>query len=618
MPGMVAGGGGGDGGGSVVIARLEARRAHIREGLAKSQAITDQTEELLKRFSEHVAELEAIMTPVQRKTNLLLTKAENIERSLAAAAEVLHQFDVSRQVEDAINRGPRGDIDAYLRLVKRLAAAVAFLSDERGGRSFRDALAHAKSLLVKAIATCEEEMKGILSKHARVIDPAKVDEALAGDTTKEAQELVAPFALPQLRALVGAMLQAGHAACLGSFRDARIPALEGNLKRLGIDKISSREDVAKLSQETIEEKSAIWCKLIKAAVRVLFAAERKLALQVVREKFVGPVFAETISSSMNKLVAFGLAVANARCVPERLFLILEMFHTLQGVMPELEVMLAGKHAQAMAVETKSLLSQLATCARSTFSEFEETIRQDSNKYMLPDGTVHPISSHVVNYVKRLFDHSEVLSVLFAHGSGSKDNSNASMAAAVASVFATLFYNLDVKARSYKSPALVQLFLMNNVDYVVRSVQSSAVGLLLGAAWTDKHKGEVKKYVAGYQAASWNRALACLGDDGVTVKDSGELSKLGRAAVKDKFKKFNNTVDELYSTQVQWTIPDRQLRELVRERISSVLVPMYRQFVTRYERVNFSSHKEKYIKYSPQQLQDMLASFYESRDKKRTG
>jgi exocyst complex component 7 len=46
---------------------------------------------------------------------------------------------------------------------------------------------------------------------------------------------------------------------------------------------------------------------------------------------------------------------------------------------------------------------LARTAEETFTDFEEAIEKDASKTIVHDGTVHPLTSYVINYVKFLFE-----------------------------------------------------------------------------------------------------------------------------------------------------------------------------------------------------------------------
>lgn len=50
------------------------------------------------------------------------------------------------------------------------------------------------------------------------------------------------------------------------------------------------------------------------------------------------------------------------------------------------------------------------------------------------------------------------------------DANAHLAAMVTRILQALQSNLDGKSNQYKDPALTELFMMNNIHYIVRSVR----------------------------------------------------------------------------------------------------------------------------------------------------
>lgn len=51
----------------------------------------------------------------------------------------------------------------------------------------------------------------------------------------------------------------------------------------------------------------------------------------------------------------------------------------------------------------NLTKRLAQTAQETFADFEEAVEKDATKTAVMDGTVHPLTSYVINYVKFLFE-----------------------------------------------------------------------------------------------------------------------------------------------------------------------------------------------------------------------
>lgn len=52
----------------------------------------------------------------------------------------------------------------------------------------------------------------------------------------------------------------------------------------------------------------------------------------------------------------------------------------------------------------TLTRHLAQTAQETFGDFEDAVEKDASKTYIADGTVHPLTSYVINYVKFLFEY----------------------------------------------------------------------------------------------------------------------------------------------------------------------------------------------------------------------
>uniref|UniRef100_A0A0A0KIT8 Exocyst subunit Exo70 family protein n=1 Tax=Cucumis sativus TaxID=3659 RepID=A0A0A0KIT8_CUCSA len=96
--------------------------------------------------------------------------------------------------------------------------------------------------------------------------------------------------------------------------------------------------------------------------------------------------------------------------------------------------------------------------------------------------------------------------------------------------------------------------------------------------------------------------------------SGDASSgLSRAMVKDRFKTFNIQFEELHQRQSQWTVPDSELRESLRLAVAEVLLPAYRSFIKRFgPMIENGKNPQKYIRYSPEDLERMLNEFFEGK------
>lgn len=223
-----------------------------------------------------------------------------------------------------------------------------------------------------------------------------------------------------------------------------------------------------------------------------------------------------------------------------------------------------------------------------------------------------MTSYVINYVKFLYDYRATLKQLFQDEGVDGD---AQLATITTRIVQALQTNLDGKSKQYKDPALTQLFLMNNIHYIVRSVRRSEAKDLLGDDWVQIHRRVVQQHANQYKRVSWAKILQCLTVQGAGPTGPGGDSGSGisKANVKDRFKTFNAQFDELHLRQSQWTVPDSELRESLRLAVAEVLLPAYRSFFKRFgPMVENGKISQKYIKYTVEDIESMLGEFFEGK------
>lgn len=65
-------------------------------------------------------------------------------------------------------------------------------------------------------------------------------------------------------------------------------------------------------------------------------------------------------------------------------------------------------------------------------------------------------------------------------------------------------------------ALAALFLMNNVHYIVKAVESSEALSVVGPDWIERHKDLIEQYGEEYQASSMYFTAQAIDADGCLV------------------------------------------------------------------------------------------------------
>ncbi|XP_043697541.1 exocyst complex component EXO70A1-like [Telopea speciosissima] len=628
---------------------LSERAVFMRESLQKSQTITDNMVAILGSFDHRLSALETAMRPTQIRTHSIRRAHENIDKALKAAEVILAQFDLSRQAEAKILRGPHEDLESYLEAVDQLRSNVRFFSNNKTFKSSDGVLNHANNLLAKAILKLEEEFKQLLTSYSKPVEPDRLFDCLPNSLrpssgspgnqvdssgknpsthnhpTKSLETaiykpptLIPPRILPLLHDLAQQMVQAGHQQQLLKIsRDTRASVLEQSLRKLGVERLS-KDDVQKMQWEVLEAKIGNWIHFMRIAVKLLFAGERKVCDQIFDgfDSLRDQCFAEVTGNSVAMLLSFGEAIAKSKRSPEKLFVLLDMYEIMREIQPEIHILFDGKACTEMRESALVLTKRLAQTAQETFGDFEEAVEKDATKTAVLDGTVHPLTSYVINYVKFLFDYQSTLKQLFEEFK-SGDEANSQLASVTMRIMQALMTNLDGKSKQYKDPALTQLFLMNNIHYMVRSVRRSEAKDLLGDDWVQRHRRIVQQHANQYKRVAWGKILQVVsvqgGGSGSGGGDGGSGSGISRATVKDRFKTFNVMFEELHQKQCQWTVPDSELRESLRLAVAEVLLPAYRSFVKRFgPLIENGKNPMKYIRYTPEDVDRMLSEFFEGK------
>jgi exocyst complex component 7 len=183
----------------------------------------------------------------------------------------------------------------------------------------------------------------------------------------------------------------------------------------------------------------------------------------------------------------------------------------------------------------------------------------------------------------------------------------------------LLNSLTGKAASLlKSKGAQGVFMHNNVSIVHRMITNSELVTMLNSATSNKVEGFRKKATALYQAA-WKEPSAQLLDvqytnrggrptsGGTGGMDSAavvrNLSSKDRDAIKEKFKNFNASFDELVQRHKSYKM-ERETRTALAKEIQQMIEPLYGRFWDRYHEID--KGKGKYVKYDKQQLASVIS------------
>ncbi|KAG8078900.1 hypothetical protein GUJ93_ZPchr0007g4375 [Zizania palustris] len=445
----------------------------------------------------------------------------------------------------------------------------------------------------------------------------------AGGRTSVSDEEISPYLITPdtvdaLKDIADVMLRAGYAPELCQvYGEVRRDTLMECLVVLGIDKMSL-EEVQRVEWSVLDGKMKKWIHALKVVVRGLLAEERRICSQI----FAADADAEedcfTVAAKgcVLQLLNFGDAIAIGRRSSEKLFRILGMYEALAEVLPELEGLFSAEASYFIKEEAEGILMRLGDAVRGTVAEFANAIQGETSRRALPGGEIHPLTRYVMNYVRLLADYSRSLNHLLEDSDAELENGgdNVNMTPlghCVLILITHLQAKIEEKTMLYEDEALQNIFLMNNLLYIVQKVKDSELKTLLGDNWIRTRRAQIRRYSTGYLRSSWTRVLACLKDDGLP-QTMGSSSAL-KASLKERFKNFNLAFEELYKTQTTWRVVDPQLRDDLKISISDKVLPAYRSFVGRFRgQLEGGRSSAKFIKYTTEDLENHVLDFFEGR------
>ncbi|XP_076887039.1 exocyst complex component EXO70A1-like [Bidens hawaiensis] len=464
------------------------------------------------------------------------------------------------------------------------------------------------------------------------------------------QDLLPPDCVNDLRTIAERMIAAGyHRECVQVYGSVRKYVVDGTFKKLGVEKLSIG-DIQRLEWEALNAKIGRWIRAAKVCIRVLFASEKKLCKQIFEDlvtdltyltdhgsgsvKSVKSVkcpevddlcFMETVKSPANQLFNFAEAISISRRSPEKLFKILDLYDSLQDLLPDIDDVFDSKLAESVRVQAPEILSRLAEAARGMISEFENAVLREPSRVPVPGGTIHPLARYVMNYISLISDYKQTLGELIV----SKPVTGARHCDAAAPdmdfteyegqaqsvspfvlhliwIITLLLYNLEGKSKHYKDNSLAHLFMMNNVHYIVQKIKGLAeLREMIGDHFLRTLTRVFQQAATNHQRATWIGVLHCLRDEG--LHSTGSFSSgVSKSALRARFKSFNVIFEEVHRTQALWLVPDEQLREELRISILEKLIPAYRSFLGR-----FRNHiSDNYIKYTVEDLENAVLDLFE--------
>ncbi|GLJ06018.1 hypothetical protein SUGI_0030370 [Cryptomeria japonica] len=557
-----------------------------------------------------------------------------MEEMLAAAEILISKWDTNKSSKMLFQSNAE-EVRMYMDSVQNLQRLMEHLS--AGGTNAAQ-LVRAQRLMKMSMARLQNEFHKILLSNSEPIDPDRESSARPSSCSSTEDSITCSYgdddgssqfssicsssdrtcefdtvpldAMADLRNIAQRMAKSGYTReCVRVFTLTRKSVVEESLYNLGVEKVRLN-DVRKMEWTVLDDKIKKWIYAAKISIRILFAREKRLCVDVFGglDKMRDSCFAEISKEPAERLLAFAEAVAVTSRAPERMFRVLDLYEALTDLMPEIEDIFSQEACFSVHEQAKRNLVQLGEAARGILMEFEKAVEKEKSKVPIAGGSIHPLTRYVMNYLTFLSDYKESLVNIITDAprelpkvlpDNELTDSSAPLSVHLGWTVFTLLCKIDKKSDLYKDVALSYLFLMNNLHYIVQKVNGSEIKYILGDGWVRKQWNKVRQYAVKYERAAWMKVLSCVTDE--EVPSNGGV-------LKERLKEFNSAMEEVKRRHGEWVVPDVNLREKLRVSITEKLIPSYDSFLNRI-RSRFES--DMYIKYTPEDVQDFVLDVFKS-------
>ncbi|XP_078385215.1 exocyst complex component 7 isoform X7 [Cetorhinus maximus] len=624
----------------------------IRESLEKSDQLTKNMVSILSSFESRLMQLENSIIPVHKQTENLQRLQDNVDKTLSCLDHVISYYHVAKDTEKIIKEGPAGRLEEYLSCMARIQKAVEYFQDNNPDSP---ELNRVKFLFEKGKESLESEFRNLLTRNSKAVPSVVILDLVAGDDEIETADEVTLEHLPEniLQDLICIsmwLVEYGrNLDFMNVYYQIRSNQLDRSIKGLKEHFRKNSSSSGVLYSPAIQNKrkdtpskkaikrpgkedmldseidSYIHC--ISAFVK-LAQSEYQLLTEIIPEHHQKRTFDSLIQEALDGLMVEGESiVSTARRAIMRhdysaVLTIFPILKHLKQMKQEFDQVLQGT-AAGTKNKLPVLITSMETTGAKALEEFADSIKNDPDKeYNMPkDGTVHELTSNAILFLQQLLDFQETASAMLASqetgSSTSTYNSEFSrrlLSNYICKILGNLQLNLHSKAKVYEDTALGAVFLLNNFNYILKSLEKSELIQLVAVTqkYPDKtYKGHIEEQLQTYQR-SWLKVTTPITESNMpTFQPGTKLKDKERQAIKDRFKAFNDGLEELCKIQKSWAIPDKEQRDKIRRAQKENVTGAYRVFWQRYSNVPFTKNTEKYIKYRVEQVEEMIERLFDT-------
>ena len=622
---------------NVAFAEESAEVEVLYASLDKIKSVTKKIQGSMARLDETGRTVQDAIGPMYGNTQRLQVQNTNIERILAAIGKVKEPMEMRSKEERILrNRPDQVGLNEYMASIDRTNQALKELKSSNL-RSNQTAISELSGLLSEGTGNLSNVFRDLLRQDATPIEPLKpITQGsdfprIPSNTSTQLRTIntnIANYATQVSRA--GELTPSAKV-----YAQDRGQYLTLSLQNLATASISTAR---KVSPDAVYKPRSCAITTYATGIQGMYLAEYDNICPIFTREEWGPVFKATCQDSLR---AFTTTLrdldAHVRShLVTDCFLAYEIIDVVFNTSFQIE-----NRTGELKDNMSDALKPIRETAKSSLAALLTDVRTKiSQMLQMPvDGGALPITTDIMTRLQLMTSYlSPLSSIMRSLGDGGWNSTaggvtpgstlnlkSFDVGADGKKLFAhyctdtieALLSSLESKARTLlKGKSLQGVFMADNIAVIERMIRSSDLQPIL--ADVQPKLDAWKKKVTQWYLDAWKEPSAFLLDVQYTSKaprptstgqavDSAAilktLSSKDKDAIKEKFKNFNTSFDELVGRHKSLKM-EPEVRRLMGKEVQMFIEPLYSRFWERYHEVD--KGRAKYIKYDKGQLSSMLA------------
>ncbi|KAJ4790463.1 exocyst subunit exo70 family protein F1 [Rhynchospora pubera] len=380
---------------------------------------------------------------------------------------------------------------------------------------------------------------------------------------------------------------------------------------LGFQELT-KEEAQTLPWDALSREMKNWVRATKVTFQVILPRKRWLCDEIFGTEMHGAVFDEAAKSSVMRLIKFAKAASHRMGSAKIIFHLLSMYETLIDALVGTERLFADIANEFINAEIEGTINHIGKAVLGILPVWLDKLAENhlSHTEEGQEG-IHPFTKYAIAYISLLvMNHRHSLNILLhdevtitGNGAVLQGQSEITL---LGHIVLTLLSNLNsvLEHKSEKmEPGKQEIFLINNLHYILNLVKDSVLKLHLSADWFQELHEQIDRLLSRYLKSCWGNVLASLIDKNLRQRKGMMLFvSTYKAVLRQKLKKFNSAFEATCSSQSSWKVSNPELRQVIRRAISEMVVPVYKLFLAEY-------HVDPEI-YTPKSLEDTIFGLFE--------